>query len=144
MVSPNFGIFALTAGGGTLALCPLPVGHLDTVRAWAPDLVVSMCESHEMPDGLWEGFPMRHVPVVDYGVPLGTTWDAVEADALVVLRKGGRVLIHCKGGCGRSGMAVLRLMEQAGERDGLQRLRAVRPCAVETEAQLDWALGQAD
>ena len=38
-------------------------------------------------------------------------------------------------------MAVLRLMIEAGEAPevALPRLRAVRPCAVETEAQMTWA-----
>ncbi len=38
-------------------------------------------------------------------------------------------------------MALLRLMVEAGEDPGaaLSRLRAVRPCAVETAAQFDWA-----
>ena len=50
-------------------------------------------------------------------------------------------MIHCFGGCGRSGMAALRLMVEAGEDadEALERLRAVRPCAVETDAQLRWA-----
>ena len=54
--------------------------------------------------------------------------------ALSALQGKGRVLIHCMGGCGRSGMAALRLMIEAGEAPGaaLERLRAVRPCAVET------------
>lgn len=142
MAFPEFGIFALAVGGGTLALCPLPVGHLDAVQAWRPDLIVSMCESHEMPAGLWTGFALRHLPVVDYGVPVGDAWDAAEAEVLGLLRRGGRVLVHCKGGCGRSGMAVLRVMVQAGEGEALARLRAIRPCAVETAAQMEWALGK--
>jgi len=58
------------------------------------------------------------------------------------LQTGGSVLVHCKGGCGRSGMAALRLMVEAGEDPHLAfaRLRDVRPCAVETEAQLAWAV----
>lgn len=142
MASPEFGIYGLEAGGGTLALCPLPVGKMGAVRDWAPDLVISMCEGQEMPADLWEGYDLRHVPVVDYGVPVGVAWDAVEAEALRLLRRGGRVLVHCKGGCGRSGMAVLRLMLAAGEGEALARLRALRPCAVETAAQMDWALGK--
>ena len=52
------------------------------------------------------------------------------------------VLVHCFGGCGRSGMLVLRVMIEAGEPAGtaLKRLRQVRPCAVETEAQMAWAV----
>jgi protein-tyrosine phosphatase len=58
------------------------------------------------------------------------------------LRSGGRVLVHCFGGCGRSGMAALRLMVAAGEgpESALHRLRASRACAVETEAQRLWAV----
>ena len=39
-------------------------------------------------------------------------------------------------------MIALRLMIEAGEAAGpaLKRLRALRPCAIETEAQMDWAL----
>jgi hypothetical protein len=38
-------------------------------------------------------------------------------------------------------MAILRLLVEMGEQpeEALQRLRAVRPCAVETDAQFDWA-----
>ena len=58
------------------------------------------------------------------------------------LRGGGRVLVHCRGGCGRSGMVALRLMIEAGEApdEALSRLRSVRPCAVETKAQMGWAM----
>jgi len=39
-------------------------------------------------------------------------------------------------------MAVLRLMIEAGEEagDALARLRSLRPCAIETHAQMAWAL----
>ncbi|MBR9844091.1 MAG: protein phosphatase, partial [Rhodobacteraceae bacterium] len=49
--------------------------------------------------------------------------------------------VHCFGGCGRSGMAIMRLLVEMGEEPeaALARLRAVRPCAVETEAQRLWA-----
>jgi len=136
-----FGIYELSVGGGTLALCPLPLGVIDVVVAWAPDLVLSLCEAHEMQPDLWHGFNVIFFPVVDYGVPSGDDWKPIAAHALEVLREGGCVLVHCKGGCGRSGMAVLRLMHAAGEKNALARLRAVRPCAIETGAQLAWAQG---
>ena len=68
-------------------------------------------------------------------------WDGAAERATSALRGGGRVLIHCMGGCGRSGMAALKLMVACGELPGpaLARLRMVRPCAVETEEQLLWA-----
>jgi len=108
----GFETFGLDVCGGTLALSPMP--------------------------------PDARAAVADFGVPKDdATWDGVALQLLELLRQSKRVLVHCKGGCGRSGMAVLRLMIAAGEEpaQALARLRAVRPCAVETEAQLAWASG---
>ncbi|MAZ20517.1 MAG: hypothetical protein CMN19_04985 [Roseovarius sp.] len=72
------------------------------------------------------------------------TWGEIEARALAALRGGGRVLIHCRAGRGRSGMIALRLMIAGGERPvaALKRLRAVQPEAVETPGQMNWATGK--
>lgn len=123
----GFGPFALAAGGGTLALSPLPGRGGD----FTGDLA-RLCD--------W-----RHLPVTDFGVPgpdSAAAWPALAAEALAVLAAGGRVLVHCHGGCGRSGMVALRLMIGTGEgaEAALARLRAVRPCAVETGAQMEWAM----
>tara|TARA_R110002051_G_scaffold1008_6_gene4983 strand:- start:21696 stop:22148 length:453 start_codon:yes stop_codon:yes gene_type:complete len=145
----GFSIFALQAGGGVLALSPqMQRSDIPAVAAWAPDLVVCMVELHEL-DGAYAAqdvWPDRwaHFPVQDYGVPdrsLDHRWDEIAKSALEILAGGGRVLVHCHGGCGRSGMAVLRLMIAAGEDPdvALARLRGVRPCAVETEQQMLWA-----
>ncbi|MDG0986802.1 MAG: protein-tyrosine phosphatase family protein, partial [Paracoccaceae bacterium] len=55
--------------------------------------------------------------------------------------EGSRILVHCRGGCGRTGMIVLRIMVEFGENPdkALQRLRRIRPCAVETKDQENWA-----
>ncbi len=154
-------IASLPVGGGLLALCPMPgrggtyEADLRAVLAFGPALVLSMTTRAEMAAkgaaGLGEGLAghgiaWRHLPVADFGVPGGDVaalWPGVAAEARAVLAGGGRVLVHCMGGCGRSGMALLRLMVGAGEdpQAALQRLRSVRPCAVETEAQFAWAAG---
>lgn len=156
----GFGPFALAAGGGTLALSPLPgrggdfTGDLARLCDWRPDLVISLTGGAEMAargaDGLGaalaaRGIGWRHLPVTDFGVPgpdSAAAWPALAAEALAVLAAGGRVLVHCHGGCGRSGMVALRLMIGTGEgaEAALARLRAVRPCAVETGAQMEWAM----
>jgi len=155
----GFVIHALHVGDGTLALAPLPgaggaygadMAHL---QDWRPALVISTTTEAEMvaagagalvsevqeSGARWVG-----VPVADFGVPDGAQeadWAQASGVALAALGGGGRVLVHCRGGCGRSGMAVLRLMIEAGETPdaALARLRAVRPCAVETGAQMAWA-----
>lgn len=152
-------IHALPVAGGILAIAPLPGGSgtyeadLLHLHDWRPALVISMTTLAEMTasgaadlgaDLQDSGTRWAHVPVEDYGVPspeVTDIWEGAAQAALLALQGGGRVLIHCRGGCGRSGMAALRLMIESGEEAGvaLSRLRALRPCAVETEAQMAWA-----
>jgi len=92
------------------------------------------------------GIAWRHLPIIDFGAPdedIITRWGEVSALGAEVLAGGGKILTHCFGGCGRSGMSALRLMVEAGEDPSaaLERLRIARPCAVETDAQLAWASG---
>ncbi len=155
-----FDIWTLeTTKGGRLGLCPLPgrTGALDRdmerIAAWAPGLLVSLTEPAEneaagIPDlaggfertGIaWRGFAVR-----DFDVPSVSQtaeWTELAEHAHSVLDAGGRVLFHCHGGRGRSGMAILRILVERGEEPdaALVRLRAVRPGAVETAAQLAWA-----
>ena len=154
-----FVLHALPVAGGALALAPLPGrgGHvaedMGLLRDWKPALVVSLTTLPEMEahgvadlgsDIQASGARWAHFPVPDMDVPrrsAETEWSRISEVALAALSGGGRVLFHCMGGCGRSGMAALRLMIDAGEEPdaALARLRAVRPCAVETEAQMEWA-----
>ena len=153
-------IAALTVGEGTLAIASLPgrggdlKGDLARFGEFKPSLVLTMVTDAELEDvgasqfgydvqGL--GCRWAHLPVMDYGVPSDEAlahWVEVSAMARAALKGGGRVIVHCKGGCGRSGMAALRLMIEAGEAPdaALKRLRSVRPCAVETADQFNWAI----
>ena len=152
-------IAELTVGGGMLGIGPMPgrggeyARDLADVLAWAPEMVLTMTTAEELqargaaglPQDLGEaGVEWVHLPIGDYGAPVGVTlaaWPAAAVRAREVLAAGGRVWVHCMGGCGRSGTAALRLMIEAGEepRSALDRLRRVRPCAVETPAQFEWA-----
>ena len=157
----GFGIYELCAGQGRLALCPAPgaggayAEDLEAIRAWKPALVLSMTESQELADLGAAGFAADlavagiefvALPIRDFGAPgedVLRQWPKVRARVVAALQRGGGVLVHCRGGCGRSGMIVLRLMVEMGETPeaALARLRAVRACAVETEAQMAWACG---
>lgn len=152
-------IAELAVGGGVLGIGPMPgrggpyARDLAEVLAWRPSLALTMTTLEELaakgaqglPGDLAEaGVTWLHLPISDYGAPVGATlaaWPAASAQVRQVLAGGGRVWVHCMGGCGRSGTAVLRLMVEKGEAPGaaLERLRAVRPCAVETPEQFRWA-----
>lgn len=156
----EFSITDLSAGAGRIGICQLPGrfgaygSDMATIRGWRPDLVLTVTEMHELErmgtttlsaDLAESGCGWLHLPITDLGVPTGATlevWPAASTQARDVLATGGRVLVHCYGGCGRSGMAIVRLLAEMGEAPeaALARLRAVRACAVETEQQMHWAM----
>ena len=152
-------IAELSLGHGMIGIAPMPgrggncSGDLTTIISWGADVVLTMTGRHELEfagasamgeDLEAAGVLWRHLPVTDLGAPSPETcalWPEASEAAHCALDGGGRVLAHCFGGCGRSGMALLRLMVEAGEDvdAALARLRSVRPCAVETAAQQAWA-----
>jgi len=157
---PGFAIYAIPAGqGGRIGLCALPgrkgryPQDFARILEWRPDLVLSMTEFQELRTSAATAFfddlrdnavPFRHLPICDFGVPQGDTlanWPGAAHEACALMQQGGRVLAHCFGGQGRSGMAVLRLLVEMGEpaEQALARLRNIRPGAVETDAQQAWA-----
>lgn len=154
-------LHALSVANGILALCQMPGAtgdyraDLQHINDWKPGLVLSMTTvaEHEAMGALTLGADIQsmasrwfHLPVPDFSTPPPAVlfkWPKASHAARKALVGGGRVLVHCKGGCGRSGMAVLRLMIEAGEQPhaALKRLRAICPCAVETDEQMAWAIG---
>ena len=152
-------IFEVPLESGLLGIAPMPgrSGLYDqdliSLFQWSPSIVLSMTTALEMEHGGADalgsdltnaGIHWVNLPVPDFGAPPEETvalWEVASAKAHRVLISKGRVLAHCYGGCGRSGMAVLRLMAEAGvDPDvALERLRQSRPCAVETDAQFRWA-----
>lgn len=147
----------LLEGGARIGICRLPgrsgdlAGDIALIHRWRPDLVVSMTETVEMAekgaDGLVRrlaeaGLAHAHFPIRDYGVPevSGTGWPALALRLHAILDQGGRLLLHCLGGKGRSGMVAMRLLTERGiaPNEALIRIRNTRPGAVETEAQEQW------
>ncbi len=128
---------------------------LAVVGGWKPDAVVTLIETHEFEllqvPGLGGGIrgmgiEWHHWPIVDVQPP-GTEFEAAwlkDGPAVVDrLRKGGRVLVHCRGGLGRAGTVASLLAVELGHapEDALRQIRAVRPGAVETRAQEGYVLG---
>ncbi len=157
-------IAEIPVAGGVLGICPLPgregdyAGDLAAMIGWRPALVLSLTGAEEAvlrgagalgADLAAAGIAHGGYAIPDFGTPdraARSLWPGLSAALRARLGAGERVLLHCLGGCGRSGMVVLRLMVETGEEGeaALARLRAARPCAVETKAQMRWALLQAE
>lgn len=155
----DYHISELPLAGGLIGISGIPgrggsyQSDLTAILRWNAGLVLTMTEAMELTyadaetlgaDLADAGVLWRHLPISNMGAPpakVQALWPEVSEVALGVLQDGGRVLAHCYGGCGRSGMALLRLMVETGEapKAALSRLRKVRPCAVETGEQFDWA-----
>jgi protein-tyrosine phosphatase len=88
------------------------------------------------------GMGWRHFPIRDYGAPqtAESRWPPLSVELHATLAAGGSVLLHCAGGCGRSGMVALRLFAESGvaPAEALALIRSIRPCAVETAEQEAW------
>ncbi|MGB0960799.1 MAG: protein-tyrosine phosphatase family protein [Halocynthiibacter sp.] len=151
----SFEIYSLdTPHGGKIAIGPMlgrfsPLGDdIAKISTWQAGLVVSAVEDFELPQTqiqdqlMMVGISWRHFPIKDFDVPApAQNWPALSTACHTLLRGGGRIFFHCYGGQGRSGTLALRLlieMEEEPEK-ALSRLRAVRPEAVETDAQYAWA-----
>jgi len=82
--------------------------------------------------------PLR---IDDVDIPDATfekSWETAGAQLREELLRGGKILIHCKGGLGRSGMIAARLIVELGAakpEEAIRRVRVSRPGAIETRAQ---------
>jgi len=119
------------------------------IRKWGAAVVVCLLTPKELPMLEVEGLPRAvcaagmawlHLPIVDVGVPdaeFERAWAHASPWLQDLLRAGQRVLVHCKGGLGRTGTIAARLLVEMGEApaEAMRRVREVRPKAIETRAQ---------
>lgn len=123
---------------------------LDAITAWGAKLVLTLVEPEELRalavpelgrEVRQRGIDWRHLPIADYSVPSAVfeaQWKTHGRDIRQVLRQGGDVVVHCKGGLGRAGMIAARLLVELGmpANDAISAVRAARKGAIETSGQL--------
>ncbi len=152
-----FAIADLPCATGRLGIARLPgragdlAGDVAAIAGWGARLVLSMTELDEMAAhgaaGLAALLAARGIghamfPIPDFGTPgSDAEWASLSRDLHRRLAAGERILLHCMGGKGRSGMVAMRLLVEQGVAadEALARVRRARPGAVETDAQAAWA-----
>ena len=122
---------------------------LAAIRDWGATTLVTLIEDHEF--GLLKvaslgraagdaGLDWRHLPIRDVSVPgaaFEAGWKRLGPLLLERLRRGERIVVHCRGGLGRSGLVAAKILVELGiaPRDAINRVRAVRRGAIETAEQ---------
>jgi len=154
-----FKVFEVAIGPGLLGMSRLPglegnfLTDIEVILDWNPTTIISLTEKKEMKvlgsrnfisNVTNEKISWLQFPIKDFGIvekQQEVFWELISKNIRQQIDGGGRILIHCRGGCGRTGMIVLRVMIEFGEDPdkALKRLRKIRPCAVETKPQEIWA-----
>jgi len=126
---------------------------LDAIVAWGARTIVTLLESRELAylaitrlgvEVQRRGMEWLHLPIPDVGTPgpeFEAEWPAVSDHLRSRLYAGENIVVHCRGGVGRSGMIAARLLAESGvdAEEAIARVRAVRPGAIETWEQEQWA-----
>ena len=125
---------------------PMDLGSL---RAWGAQALVSLLEDHEF-DLLHvaelgdmaesAGLEWHHLPIPDMGVPgwqFERRWVYSGPRLRRLLRRGGKVVVHCRAGLGRAGTIAARLLVELGvpAAEAVSQVRQARPGAIQTADQ---------
>jgi ADP-ribosyl-[dinitrogen reductase] hydrolase len=122
---------------------------LASIQEWGASLLVTLVEDHELsmlkvPDlgtrARDHGLDWLHLPIVDVSVPSAAfeaAWPQHARGLAARLAAGDSLVLHCRGGLGRTGLVAARLLIELGNDAvaAIARVRAARHGAIETAAQ---------
>lgn len=119
------------------------------IRAWGADAVVTLLEEHEFallgvpefPEVMCkQSFQWFCLHIRDSDIPderFEIAWPRVLKELENILKAGGGVVMHCRGGLGRTGLVAARLLVEEGmpPDEAIALVRRVRPGSIETWEQ---------
>jgi ADP-ribosylglycohydrolase/protein-tyrosine phosphatase len=158
------------AGEIGMTLCPGKTGQstidgywrrdlamdMEVIRAWGCTRLVTLMESDEIAafqvadlrEKVPPGIRHYHLPIPDGGVP-DAAWEQQWAQVGPLLGcdlvLGERIVIHCRGGLGRTGLVAARLLVDRGmdPEEAMAAVRKARPGTIENRAQEDYVRSHA-
>jgi ADP-ribosyl-[dinitrogen reductase] hydrolase len=159
-------VYGVAAGNGRVGMCMCPgkcqphaatgpwdrdlALDMDAIKAFDAAILVTLMEMHELDKAVpvqdlaaavhARGMDWLHIPIVDFGAPDETFERAWQIHGLTVrdaLQAGKNVVVHCRGGRGRSGLLAARILVELGEdpEAAIKAVRASNPLAIETPVQ---------
>lgn len=121
---------------------------LAAIERWGATSVISLLEPFEyeelqvpdLPEAFTQRFHWLNLPIPDKHAPDNrwtAHWATIRADIQTALAQGEKILIHCKGGFGRTGtVAAMILIDHGyGWQQAIETCRKARDFAVENRVQ---------
>ncbi|MHB8908646.1 MAG: ADP-ribosylglycohydrolase family protein [Syntrophales bacterium] len=119
------------------------------IKAWGACAVVTLIEDNEFEQMAVKELPVKaksfgiewyHLPIKDVCPPgkrFAGKWKNDGPRLRRSLHEGGKILIHCRGGLGRTGTVAAQLLVEFGvaPQDAITKVRSARPGAIETAQQ---------
>lgn len=119
------------------------------INVWNPDFVLTLMEDHEfgqlgVPDFKAvmsaQKFRWVQIKIRDSDIPrlsFEMDWPEFRDEIVCLLKSGGKILIHCRGGLGRTGMIAAGLLTEFGftAEQAINGVRRVREGTLETWEQ---------
>jgi len=127
------------------------VADMDAVKKFGAAIFITLMETAELaaaavPTDMMEhaaierGMAWLHLPIVDFAAPelaFENAWRQHTGTLCDALRNGQNIVVHCRGGRGRSGLVAARLLIDLGweAEAAIADVRTANSYAIETQAQ---------